>query len=113
LIHYHEWWANERQPEKDGLVVIIHPWESGLDASPMYDEALKVNSDQPKLKEMYSRFIELQLSYKYVYKWKQRKIVAAKAHSPHSVFLDYFVIKEVGVNAIYTYGWKILEELSR
>ena len=71
-----------------------------------------MESDQPKLKEMYSRFIELQLSYKWIYKWKQRKIVAHKKHSPHKVFLDYFVIKEVGVNAIYTYGWYILAELS-
>jgi hypothetical protein len=37
LIEYHGWWAHERQPDQDGLVVIIHPWESGLDASPMYD----------------------------------------------------------------------------
>jgi hypothetical protein len=29
--------------------VIIHPWESGLDASPMYDEALKVENPKPKL----------------------------------------------------------------
>ena len=42
LVDYHTWWANERQPQKDETVVIIHPWESGLDASPMYDEALKV-----------------------------------------------------------------------
>lgn len=26
LIRYHEWWANQRQPDNDGLVVIIHPW---------------------------------------------------------------------------------------
>jgi hypothetical protein len=26
--------------------------------------------------------------------------------------LDYFVVKEVGVNAIYTYGWKVLADLS-
>ena len=26
LIEYHGWWAHERQPDHDGLVVIIHPW---------------------------------------------------------------------------------------
>ena len=26
LIDYHEWWARYRQPNYDGLVVIIHPW---------------------------------------------------------------------------------------
>lgn len=61
---------------------------------------------------MYSRFIELQLAYKFIYRWNQTKIVSKKQHSPSSVFLDYFVIKEVGVNAVYTYGWKILADLS-
>ena len=42
MIEYYDWWARYRQPDYDGLVVIIHPWESGLDASPAYDEALKV-----------------------------------------------------------------------
>ncbi len=62
---------------------------------------------------MYSRFIELQISYKKVYKWNQTKIVSDKKHSTQKIFLDYFVIKEVGVNAIYTYGWKILADLSK
>lgn len=26
LIEYHAWWANYRQPDQDGLIVIIHPW---------------------------------------------------------------------------------------
>ena len=37
LVEYYEWWAKIRQPDNDGLRVVIHPWESGLDASPMYD----------------------------------------------------------------------------
>lgn len=45
-----------RQPDRDGLIVIIHPWQSGLDASPMYDEALGVKNPQPKLKELYPQF---------------------------------------------------------
>ena len=37
MIEYYEWWARFRQPDYDGQIVIIHPWESGLDASPAYD----------------------------------------------------------------------------
>lgn len=37
VTEYYTWWARDRQPDRDGLIVIIHPWESGLDASPMYD----------------------------------------------------------------------------
>ncbi len=34
LLAYHEWLYNERDPHNEGLVLQIHPWESGLDNSP-------------------------------------------------------------------------------
>ncbi len=34
LLKHHEWLYRERNPGKDGLIVIIHPWESGMDNSP-------------------------------------------------------------------------------
>lgn len=34
-----EFWLERRDPDGDGLVSIVHPWESGLDASPLYDDA--------------------------------------------------------------------------
>jgi hypothetical protein len=73
---------------------------------------LRVEHDQPKLKELYKQFIELEVSYKYLYKWNQNKIIRKKNHRAYKKFLDYFVVKEVGVNAVYTYGWKILADLS-
>ncbi|CAF1005929.1 unnamed protein product [Rotaria sordida] len=36
----HRWWMKVRDPEKRGLVAILHPWESGSDNSPAWDEAL-------------------------------------------------------------------------
>ena len=36
-LHY-DWLARERDPDRDGLLTIIHPDESGLDDSPKYDE---------------------------------------------------------------------------
>jgi len=40
LCAYHAWFARRRDPDGDGLVSIIHPWESGWDASPRWDRAL-------------------------------------------------------------------------
>jgi alpha,alpha-trehalase len=40
LLAYHRWWWRARDPEKTGLVVIYHPWESGMDNSPSFDKAL-------------------------------------------------------------------------
>ncbi|CAF1452503.1 unnamed protein product [Adineta ricciae] len=36
----HRWWLKARDPDKRGLVAILHPWESGSDNSPAWDEAL-------------------------------------------------------------------------
>lgn len=34
LLAYHEWLYNERDPHDEGLVLQIHPWETGLDSTP-------------------------------------------------------------------------------
>src|SRR4029453_17624049 len=37
---WHEYPSRERTRDDDGLVEIWHPWESGMDNSPLWDEAL-------------------------------------------------------------------------
>lgn len=39
LLAYHEWLYKERDPHQEGLVVQVHPWETGLDNTPpwMYE----------------------------------------------------------------------------
>ena len=34
LLRYHEWLYSERDPHEEGLVLQIHPWETGLDNTP-------------------------------------------------------------------------------
>jgi glycogen debranching enzyme len=34
LLAYHEWLFRERDPHGEGLVLLIHPWETGLDNTP-------------------------------------------------------------------------------
>ena len=50
LKRYHKYLLTERDPEKSGLVTIFHPWESGLDDSPVWDEALSKIKIQHPLK---------------------------------------------------------------
>lgn len=40
LVAYHRWWYSERDPERTGMVVSYHPWESGMDNSPAWDAPL-------------------------------------------------------------------------
>jgi hypothetical protein len=44
LIAYHQWLYNERDPHNEGLVLLIHPWESGLDNSPPWVQQLHLHS---------------------------------------------------------------------
>lgn len=34
LVAYHKWLYRDRDPKNEGLVLLVHPWESGLDSSP-------------------------------------------------------------------------------
>jgi hypothetical protein len=40
LLLWHRYLMTHRDPEESGLVTIYHPWESGTDNSPRWDEAL-------------------------------------------------------------------------
>ncbi|MFK7949712.1 MAG: glycoside hydrolase, partial [Saprospiraceae bacterium] len=51
VVNYHRFWYNYRDPNQEGLVFIFHPWESGRDNSPIWDDALSLidleNADIP------------------------------------------------------------------
>lgn len=34
LINYHQWLYKERDPHGEGLILLVHPWETGLDNTP-------------------------------------------------------------------------------
>lgn len=36
----HRWWRQARDPHGTGLVSILHPWETGMDNSPAWDDAM-------------------------------------------------------------------------
>lgn len=44
LVAYHNWLYEERDPHHDGLVLLIHPWETGLDNTPPWLEAMHQQS---------------------------------------------------------------------
>ena len=75
LIRSHLWWYRDRDPENTGLVVSYHPWESGMDNSPAWDEALErvpqvtweyqrrdlnhIDASERPHKEQYDRYLYL------------------------------------------------------
>ena len=46
LLAYHDWFDRRRDPDGDSLVAIIHPWESGWDASQRWDALMGMPGGQ-------------------------------------------------------------------
>jgi hypothetical protein len=44
LLDYHKWLYRDRDPHKEGLVILVHPYESGLDNSPPWISELRKHS---------------------------------------------------------------------
>lgn len=109
LVRYYDWWLRTRDPFGVNLVSIVHSWESGLDASPAYDEAYNV-PPQPAFLELYSRFVELNLVYHAVFDWNMTKIV--NRHGTVGSFETYFSVFDTSVNCILAGGYKIASELA-
>ncbi len=40
LFAWHRWWHETRDPDATGLVTVVHPWETGRDNCPEWDEPL-------------------------------------------------------------------------
>ncbi len=40
IIEYHQWLYRERDPHDEGLVLLLHPWETGLDNTPPWTHEL-------------------------------------------------------------------------
>jgi alpha,alpha-trehalase len=40
LLAWHRWFHTVRDPDATGMVTTLHPWETGMDNSPAWDEAL-------------------------------------------------------------------------
>ncbi len=41
LVEYHSWIYNDRDPHGEGLALLIHPWETGLDNTPPWMSELR------------------------------------------------------------------------
>jgi hypothetical protein len=99
IVKYLEWWES-RDHDKDGLVSIIHPWESGIDASPTYDPVFGLY--RPSRYQIYSRFYKLYLKYRKL-NWNEQAILQG----------EWFNVEDVGLCSVYADGWGVLALLAQ
>lgn len=82
LIKYHEWLYRERDPHGEGLVVLIHPWECGLDNTPSWMSEMHY-SDLPlwikavKKLRLHSIFNALRRDTKYLPAYERIDVIDA------------------------------------
>lgn len=60
LVRYHNFLYQYRNPQGDGLFFIFHPWESGRDNSPLWDDSMnRIQIDKDKLTKYTRRDTQL------------------------------------------------------
>ena len=55
IVKSHRFFYTHRDPEREGLMFIFHPWESGRDNSPLWDESLNRIQINPAKLPVYQR----------------------------------------------------------
>lgn len=98
---YFNWLETERDPDSDGLISLIHPWE-GLDACPSFDSLLGIDEARPRSLKVYQALYGLQLKYTML-RWNKEKIFASKS----------FNVEYVMSNCIYAQGFRSIARLSK
>ena len=100
---YLDYWLRERDPDENGLVSIIHPWESGLDASPLYDPVHGFIDSVPTPEQLYPNFIVLLYRYRHRCNWNLACIQS---------LYNRFDVEDVAVNSVVAAGYRIISQLS-
>ena len=118
IIRFHEWFIKFRDPNKTGLVSILHPWESGYDNSPIWDEPMAkvtieknlkykradnklIKPDQRPLNIDYDRYVSIKNSLR------------KKKYNPKEIFKSsLFNVVDVGFNSLFLKANKDLIQIS-
>jgi glycogen debranching enzyme len=98
-----DWLAETRDPDRDGLVSILQPDESGLDASPKYDLPLGLSGRDSLVKS------ELNAVMHHLF-----EVYAPHRAEPAKLFEDdFFQVEDVMFNSIYADGLRALARVLR
>jgi hypothetical protein len=130
LLAYHQWLYRERDPRHEGLVVQLHPWETGLDTSPPCMAELQAKSWPSWLKVFDNPLIDkvgeyLRFDNKFVNKGERasnaealalyfllRKIRQRKYDSETILENPSFAIQDITYNSILIRANALLSEIA-
>lgn len=131
LLRYHGWLYRERDPHNEGLVVLIHPWETGLDNTPPWINEMHHNSTPLwirliKMLRLYRIFDlfrqdtklvpaaqRMNTSVSLVLFHVQRRLRRKKYDSLEILRRSHFSINDVFYNSLLIRNNQILEDIAR
>lgn len=102
IVRFFDWLSRVRDQDGDGLVAIIQPDESGLDASPKYDGPMDIPSDPPT-----ETLPALRRSMQRLFRGYAGLTVEQEPT------IDLFLVEDVMMNTIYADGLRALARLAR
>lgn len=95
---FYRWWIQTRDPDHDGLVAIIQPDESGLDALPSYDALMRLPTvDRPGLRQAMRRLF--------------KEYEPLRGDPAALMAADIFIVEDLLTNCIYAQGLRALVRL--
>jgi hypothetical protein len=119
LLSWHRYLATKRDPEGSGLVTIYHPWESGTDNSPRWDEALDAvpvgevphyrRGDLQHVDDAAERPTDLEYDR---YLWLVELVKRARYDEAEIYFAHPFLVKDVLFSAILVAANEALLEIA-
>jgi len=98
ISHYN--WFHQFRTDENGLVSIIHPWESGWDNSQRWDEILGIKNGTRE--EINEKKMFLFREYQKL-NWDNEKILNS----------NLFVVQPVDLNCVYAFNLRILSKLCK
>ncbi len=131
LLRYHGWFYRERDPRGEGLVVLIHPWETGLDNTPPWMSEMKHNAtpfwiklvDWLELDKLFSFFRQdtklvpaaerISTKVSLLLFHAQRRLRRKKYDSNEVIRRAHFAIDDVFFNSILIRNNHILEDIAK
>ncbi len=103
LAAHYRWLAENRCPDGDGLIVLISPFESGMDNTPTYDPALGIRRRRPGWWRVRLRVAGLHVSH----------LLRGGNYDLARIYrLGRFNVKDVAVNCIYAEAIRTMSRIA-
>ena len=98
ILKYHQWIYDDRDPHSEGLAVLLHPWESGMDNSPPWMSELHDNLTPSWIR----MFQKLHLDYFYSIFRRDTKLVHVNERLSNSDAMSLYSMQRKMRNKHYS-----------